>query len=57
VLEVGAKALSLESNPQSVLVHGVGVLGPVTEVVCVEGEGLAEVLNWLGGFVEEYLDG
>jgi hypothetical protein len=55
VLKVGAEALSLERNPDCVLVHGVGVLGPVTEVVCVQREGLAEVLNGLGSFVEEDL--
>lgn len=55
VLQVGAEALGLERDPQSVLVHGVGVLGPVAEVVRVEGEGLAEVFDGLGGFVEEDL--
>jgi hypothetical protein len=55
VLQVGAEALSLERNPEGVLVHGVGVLGPVAEVVCVEGEGLAEILDGLGSFIEEDL--
>lgn len=55
VLQVGAETLGLERNPQRVLVHGVGVLGPVAEVVCVERERLAEVLDGLGGFVEEDL--
>jgi hypothetical protein len=57
VLEIGAKALCLEGDPQGVLVHGVGVLRPVTEMVCVEGEGFAEVLDGLGGLVEENLHG
>ena len=55
VLQVGAEALGLERNPQRVLVHGVGVLAPVAEVVGVQGEGLAQVLDWLGRFVEEDL--
>ena len=55
VLEVGAEALSLERNPGGVLVHGRCVLGPVAEVVCVEREGLAEVLDGLGVFEEEDL--
>jgi hypothetical protein len=55
VLQVGAEALSLESRPQGELVHGVGVLAPVAEVVCVQGELLAKVLDGLGGFVEEDL--
>ena len=41
VLQVGAEALSLERNPQRVLVHGIGVLAPVAKVVGVQGEGLA----------------
>jgi hypothetical protein len=57
VLQVCAEALSLKSNPERVLVHGVGVLGPVAEVVGVKGELLAQVLNGLGGFVEEHLKG
>lgn len=55
VLQVCAEALSLERNPQRVLVHGVGVLGPVTEVVGVERERLAQVVDGLGGFIEEDL--
>lgn len=55
MLEVGAEAFSLEGNPEGVLVHGVGVLRPVAEVVCVEREGFAEVLNRLGVFVKEDL--
>lgn len=55
VLQVGAETLGLERNPECVLVHGVGVLGPVAEVVGIEGEGLAQVLDGLGGFVEEDL--
>jgi hypothetical protein len=55
VLQVCAEALSFKRNPQCVLVHGVGVLGPVAEVVRVQGEGLAEVFYGLGGFVEEDL--
>jgi hypothetical protein len=55
VLQVGAEALGLKRNPERVLVHGVGVLGPVAEVVCVQREGLAEVLDGLGGFVEKDL--
>ena len=56
VLEVSAEALSLERDPQSVLVHRVGVLGPVAEVVGVEGECLAQVLDGLGVFVAENLN-
>lgn len=55
VLQVGAKALCLEGNPECILVHGVGVLGPVAEVVRVNGEGLAEVLDGLRVFVAEDL--
>lgn len=55
VLEVGAEALSLKRNPGGVLVHGRCVLGPVAEVVCVEREGLAEVLDGLGVLEEENL--
>jgi hypothetical protein len=55
MLEVGAEALSLKSDPQSVLVHGICVLAPVAEVVCVEGECLAEGFNGFGGFVEQNL--
>ena len=43
VLEVGAEALGLEGYPQSILVHGVGVLGPVAKVVCVDGWGRERV--------------
>ena len=55
VLEVGTKALGLQGCPQSVLVHGRGVLGPVTKVVRVDGEGLAEVLDGLGILEEKNL--
>lgn len=55
MLEVGTEALGLQRNPKSVLMHGVGVLGPVAEVVCVRREGLAEVLDWLRVLVEEDL--
>ena len=39
VLEVGTEALGLQCNPESILVHCVCVLGPVAEVVGVEGYG------------------
>lgn len=55
VLKVGAEALSLKSDPQSILVHGIGVLAPVAEVMGVQGESLAKVLNGLGVLVEQDL--
>jgi hypothetical protein len=57
VLKVGAKALCLEGDPEGVLVHGVGVFRPVTEMVSVNGESFTEVLDRLGGLVEEDLHG
>jgi hypothetical protein len=57
MLQVGTEALSLERDPQCVLVHGVGVLGPVAEVVSIERERLAEVLDGLRVLVEENLVG
>lgn len=57
VLEVGTEALGLERNPGGILVHGGGVLAPVTEVVSVEREGLAQVLDGLGVLEEEDLCG
>lgn len=39
VLKVGTEALGLEGYPESVLVHGVGVLRPVAKVVRVDGCG------------------
>jgi hypothetical protein len=56
VLEISAETLGLKGNPQRVLVHGVGMLGPVAEVVGVERKRFAEVLDGLGIFVEEDLD-
>jgi hypothetical protein len=35
--------------------HGIGVLAPVAEVVCVGGELLAKLLDRLSGLVEEDL--
>ena len=55
VLEIGTKAFSLESNPQSVLVHGGCVLGPGREVVCVDGKSLLKLANRGGVFEEEDL--
>jgi hypothetical protein len=55
VLEVGAEALSLKRDPQGILVHGVGLLRPVAEVVCVFRECLAELLDGFRVFVEEDL--
>ena len=55
VLEAGAKILSLEGGPESVLVHSGSVLAPVAEVVGIDGEGLAEGLNGLGVLEEEGL--
>jgi hypothetical protein len=57
VLQVGAEALGLERDPQSILVHGVGVLRPVAKVVGIEGELLAQVFDGFGVFVEEDLGG
>jgi hypothetical protein len=36
VLEVGTKTLGLQGDPKSILVHGVCVFTPVTEVMGVE---------------------
>jgi hypothetical protein len=55
VLEVRAETLGLERDPQGVLVHGVGMLGPVAEVVCVGGERLAQLLDGLRRLVAEDL--
>jgi hypothetical protein len=55
VLQVGTETLRLERDPKSVLVHGVGVFGPVAKVVGVEGKSLSEVLSRFGVFVEEDL--
>jgi hypothetical protein len=55
VLKVGAKTFGLEGDPQRKLVHGVGVLGPVAEVVSVDGEALAQILDGLGVFEEKDL--
>lgn len=37
VLQVCAKALGLESDPQRILVHCVCLVGPIAKVVCVDG--------------------
>ena len=55
VLQVRAKALGLERNPESILMHGVGLLAEVAEVVGVEREVLAELFNGLGRLVEKNL--
>jgi hypothetical protein len=55
VLEVGAEALGFKGNPERILMHGVGVLGPVAEVVCVYGKGLAEIFDGVRVFVAENL--
>jgi hypothetical protein len=55
MLKVGTEAFGLKGHPQGVLVHGVGVLGPVAKVMCVDGELLAQVLDGLGVFEEEDL--
>lgn len=55
VLEVCAEALSLKRNPQGILVHGIGLLRPVAEVVCVFRECLAELLDGFWVFIEEDL--
>lgn len=55
VLEVGAKAFCLKRDPKRILVHSVGVLGPIAEVMCVKREGFAKTFDWLGVFIEENL--
>jgi hypothetical protein len=55
VLKIGAETLGLKGNPKRVLVHGVGLLRPVTKVMGVDGERLAKVFDGLGVFVEEDL--
>jgi hypothetical protein len=55
VLEVGAKALGFKGNPERILMHCVGMLGPVAEVVRVYGKGLAEIFDRVGVFVAEDL--
>jgi len=55
VLEVGAEAFSFKRDPQGILVHGVGLLRPVAEVVCVFRECLAELFDGFWIFVEEDL--
>jgi hypothetical protein len=35
VLEVGTESFGFKGNPKCILVHGIGVLGPVSEMVCV----------------------
>lgn len=55
VLEVGTEAFGFKRNPESVLVHGVAVLRPVAEVLCVGRKPFAEVVDGLGVFVEEDL--
>ena len=55
MLQVGAKALGLERDPQRILMHGIGVLRPVAKVVRIEREGLAQVFYRLWVFVEEDL--
>ena len=55
VLEVCAKAFGFEGDPEGELMHGGGVLGPVGEVVGVEGEGFLEGLDGFGVFEEEDL--
>jgi hypothetical protein len=55
MLQIGAEALSLKRYPQSILVHGVGVLRPVAKVVGIEGKRFAQVFNGLGIFIEEDL--
>jgi hypothetical protein len=55
VLEVGAETLGLERDPQSILVHCVGLIGPVTKVMCVDRELFAKFLDGLRVLVEKYL--
>lgn len=55
VLEIGPETFSLEGNPEGELVHGVGMLGPVTVVVGVDGDVLAESVHWLGVLIEQNL--
>jgi hypothetical protein len=55
VLQVSAEALGLERDPESILVHCVGLIGPVTEVVCVCRKLLAKFLDGLRVFIEKYL--
>jgi hypothetical protein len=38
MLKVGTEAGGLERSPERKLVHGIGVLGPVMEVVRIDGE-------------------
>jgi hypothetical protein len=71
VLKVSTQSLGLKSDPKSILMHGVGVFRPVTEVVGIEScdrykhmldkwswsptEGFAETLDGLGILVAENL--
>ena len=52
MLEVGTETLLLESSPEEVLVHGVGVLRPLGELVAVQRELLLELGDILGLLVE-----
>lgn len=55
VLQVGAEALGLECGPEVELVHGVGVLAPAGEAVCIDGQRLLQGGDGGRVFVEEDL--
>ena len=54
MLEVAAKTLLLESGPDDVLVHAVGLSSPLGKSISVERDFLLEVRN--GGAVDEEED-
>lgn len=55
MLEVCSETLSLKGSPEVILVHGGCVLGPLGEVLRIDGVGGLQLLDGLGVLVEEYL--
>jgi hypothetical protein len=55
VLQVGSQPLGFERRPGRELVHGGRVLGPLGELVGVEGDFVLQGFDCVAGFVEEDL--
>lgn len=55
VLQIASETLSLECRPQHKLVHCVGVLRPLRELVGVAWKLLLKCVDWLWVFVEKHL--
>jgi len=54
VLQVGAETFLFKGRPDGKLMHGIGVLAPLRELVGIQGEVLLQVRDGLGVFVEQH---